>query len=141
MKNKYSIELARISPNSNKVDVVELSFNPEKMKSVFEELVGGLAGVMKLDNGFFIIYNNSEFTEKDLDFNIGASWFIAKTTKHKDIKIYGNVLVASYKEEDPDTLRSIDFDKLSTIFKDQDEPVVGVSYQYRSAYATNPSIN
>lgn len=139
MKNKYTIELARISANSNKVDVVELSFNPEKMKSVFEDLVGGLAGVMKLDNGFFIIYNNSEFTENDLDFNIGASWFIAKITKHKDIKIYGNVLVASYRNEDPNTLRSIDFDKMATIFKDQDEPVVGASYQYKSSI--NPSIN
>lgn len=92
MKTKYKLELARISPNSDRVDSVEIVCAPERIKSVLEELVNGEVGVLKIGDGIFILYNVSEFTEHDLEYNSGASWLMSKYSE-EEIKLYGLSLI------------------------------------------------
>lgn len=137
MKTKYKLELARISPNSDRVDSVEIVCAPERIKSVLEELVNGEVGVLKIGDGIFILYNVSEFTEHDLQYNSGASWLMSKYSE-EEIKVYGNVLVAGYTDSDPDTLRSVDFEKLGNLFEVKKAEI---KISNKTSYYAKPSIN
>ena len=137
MKTKYKLELARISPNSDRVDSVEIVCAPERIKSVLEELINGEVAVLKVGDGIFILYNVSEFTEHDLEYNSGASWLMSKYSE-EEIKLYGNVLVAGYDDSDPDTLRSVDFEKLGNLFEVKKAEI---KISNKASYHAKPSMN
>jgi hypothetical protein len=137
LKTKYKLELARISPNSDRVDSVEIVCAPERIKSVLEELINGEVGVLKIGDGIFILYNVSEFTEHDLEYNSGASWLMSKYSE-EEIKVYGNVLVAGYADSDPDTLRSVDFEKLGNLFEVKKAEI---KISNKTSYHAKPSMN